>query len=91
MQALPKLDGPAGGLSLEALGSTNGRAESEVGTPVLTEQWRRRWMGAKGEEQIEIGPMIGRGGEQHLGVCPLQGDPHPPLTFTLPRHPSRAR
>ena len=45
-----------------------GKAALDVGTPVLTEQWRKRWMGAKGDEQIEIGPMIGRGGE-HLGAC----------------------
>lgn len=30
--------------------------------PMLSEQWRKRWMGAKEDEQIEIGPLIGRGG-----------------------------
>ena len=49
----------------------DGKVEADGGTPVLTEQWRKRWMGAKGDEQIEIGPMIGRGGEQHgaLVLC----------------------
>ena len=36
--------------------------QKEEARPMLTEQWRKRWMGAKGGEQIEIGPLIGRGG-----------------------------
>ncbi len=43
-------------------GSLSEKADLETAAPVLTEQWRRRWMGAKEDEQIEIGPMIGRGG-----------------------------
>ena len=70
-QATPKLTGPPQGLSLEALGGVEGKPEAEGGMPLLTEQWRKRWMGAKGDEQIEIGPMIGRGGEHHgmLALC----------------------
>ncbi len=56
---------------MEALGSLDDKMESEGGgTPILTEQWRKRWMGAKGGEQIEIGPLIGRGGE-HLPLYSL--------------------
>ena len=43
-------------------GSLSEKGDLETTTPVLTEQWRKRWMGAKEDEQIEIGPMIGRGG-----------------------------
>ena len=43
-------------------GSLSEKADLETVAPVLTEQWRKRWMGAKEDEQIEIGPMIGRGG-----------------------------
>ena len=43
-------------------GSLSEKADLETAAPVLTEQWRKRWMGAKEDEQIEIGPMIGRGG-----------------------------
>ena len=43
-------------------GSLSEKADLETMAPVLTEQWRKRWMGAKEDEQIEIGPMIGRGG-----------------------------
>ena len=43
-------------------GSLSEKADLETAAPVLTEQWRQRWMGAKEDEQIEIGPMIGRGG-----------------------------
>ena len=56
---------------MEALGSLDDKMELEGGgTPILTEQWRKRWMGAKGGEQIEIGPLIGRGGE-HLPLYSL--------------------
>ena len=48
--------------SMGSPGSLSERADLETAAPVLTEQWRKRWMGAKEDEQIEIGPMIGRGG-----------------------------
>ena len=72
-QTTPKLDGQGSqGLSPEALGTlgtVGTKMDLDGGAPVLTEQWRKRWMGAKGDEQIEIGPLIGRGGEC-LGLAP---------------------
>ena len=63
-------------------GSLSEKADLETAAPVLTEQWRKRWMGAKEDEQIEIGPMIGRGGygkvfkgdNNHLAQAESQAD-----------------
>jgi len=63
----PKLVSLPEGYSQDPLGSPGSNGEMEGGRPVLTEQWRKRWMGAREDEQIEIGPLIGRGGE-HLSL-----------------------
>lgn len=64
---MPKPASLPEGYSQDPLGSPGSNGEMEGGRPVLTEQWRKRWMGAREDEQIEIGPLIGRGGE-HLSL-----------------------
>ena len=58
MQA-PKLASLPEGFKRSEVGGPGSKEGLE---PMLLEQWRKRWMGAKEDEQIQIGPLIGRGG-----------------------------
>lgn len=64
--------------SLESRSSLDGKVLDGVGLP---EHWRKRWLGPLQEEQVEIGPMLGRGGYGKV----YKGGPFPWL-LTLSSH-----
>ena len=45
--------------SLESRSSLDGKVMDGVSLP---EHWRKRWLGPLQGEQVEIGPLLGRGG-----------------------------
>lgn len=51
----------AQGAKLGSLGSQS-RDGLKLESGVLAEHWRKRWLGPLKEEQVEIGPLLGRGG-----------------------------